>query len=96
MVLSYALFYCTATRKELLADLGINPKDLRWLVNAPTHLMDDNTVRVWEYILQRISKRIGELFAVRNVINHKLQHIRKARVEQELRRMDSEQYDSGR
>lgn len=86
MILSYSMFYCTTTRQELCIQLGLKAEDLKWLVNAPTSLMNDDTERVWDYVLQKLSKRIGELLALRNVINHKMLHIRKARVEQAMRK----------
>lgn len=70
----------------MVRELLLNGRDLKWLVNAPTHLMDDKTIRVWEHVLKLSARRIGELMAVRHVIEHKLVHIRKARVNQNMKK----------
>ena len=85
-MLNYTMFYCTTTRAELCEQLGIAPKDLKWLVNAPNHILDEKTLLIWEYALSLISKRIGELFAVRRVIDHKVSFVRKARIENKMLR----------
>lgn len=80
------MFYCTTTRKTMCDELGLHPKHLKWLLNAPTHIVNDDTIRIWEYVLKQVHTRLGELVAVREVVNHKMTHIRKARVEQSMRK----------
>ena len=71
---------------DLLAPLALNYKDLKWMVNAPTHIMNEQTVQIWDRVLDMLAKRMGEIIAARHVIEHKLVHIRKARVEQNIKR----------